>query len=145
LDLAECAPADNAHADGRVFDGERPHELHRPLSLQRHAYVYRIALEFFNSWHRFARAERRHQGCARGAGFAGLGRTDGAVGLVSEIARQKGIDYEAAKQILMHSLGGIPIASRRKWLISLPSSFRPAPARSLGTEYVIDGGTVPTV
>ena len=34
--------------------------------------------------------------------------TDGAVGLVEEIARQNGTDYEGARQIVMDSLGGIP-------------------------------------
>jgi len=34
--------------------------------------------------------------------------TEGAVGLVDEIARQNGIDKEGAKKIIMDSLGGIP-------------------------------------
>jgi len=35
--------------------------------------------------------------------------TAGAVGLVTEIARRNGIDMERAKQIIMDSLGGIPL------------------------------------
>ena len=35
--------------------------------------------------------------------------TDGAVGLVEEIARQHGTDYAGARQIVMDSLGGIPL------------------------------------
>src|SRR5438128_9047483 len=35
--------------------------------------------------------------------------TDGAVGLVKEIARQNTTDYEGAREIVMNSLGGIPI------------------------------------
>src|SRR5438876_5260264 len=34
--------------------------------------------------------------------------TDGAVGLVEEIARQNATDYETARKIVMASLGGIP-------------------------------------
>src|SRR3981189_3878141 len=35
--------------------------------------------------------------------------TEAAIGLVTEIARQKGTDYEDAKRALMNSLGGIPM------------------------------------
>ena len=35
--------------------------------------------------------------------------TDGAVGLVEEIARVHGTDYAGARQIVMDSLGGIPL------------------------------------
>jgi NAD(P)-dependent dehydrogenase (short-subunit alcohol dehydrogenase family) len=40
--------------------------------------------------------------------------TDGAVSLVEEIARQNGIDYEGAREIVMDSLGGIPIGRPSK-------------------------------
>src|ERR1700731_152681 len=35
--------------------------------------------------------------------------TDGAVGLVEEIARRNGIDFDGARKALMDTLGGIPI------------------------------------
>ena len=40
--------------------------------------------------------------------------TDGAVGLVEEIARKNRIDYEGARQMVMDSLGGIPIRRLHK-------------------------------
>src|SRR6185369_15786183 len=73
--------------------------------------------------------------------------TEAAVGLVSELAAKSGTDYEGAKQGLMDSLGGIPIGRPAKpkevadLVVFLAS---PRAASITGTEYVIDGGTVPT-
>jgi len=72
--------------------------------------------------------------------------TDGAVGLVEEIARRNGIDYEGAREIVMNSLGGIPIGrpSKPKEVADLVAFLASPRAASItGTEYVIDGGTVP--
>ena len=74
--------------------------------------------------------------------------TEAAVGLVKELAASKGTDYEGARQALMDSLGGIPIGRPAKPnevadLIAFLAS--PQAASITGTEYVIDGGTVPTV
>ena len=73
--------------------------------------------------------------------------TEAAVGLVQELARKDGIDYGAARQGLMRALGGIPIGRPAKPeevadLIAFLVS--PQAASITGTEYVIDGGTVPT-
>jgi len=73
--------------------------------------------------------------------------TDGAVGLVEEIARRNGTDYEGARKIVMNSLGGIPIGrpSKPKEVADLVAFLASPRAASItGTEYVIDGGTVPT-
>ena len=74
--------------------------------------------------------------------------TDGAVGLVEEIARQNSTDYEGARKIVMDSLGGIPIGRPAKPaevadLVAFLAS--PRAGSITGTEYIIDGGTVPTV
>jgi hypothetical protein len=73
--------------------------------------------------------------------------TEAAVGLVQELARKNNVDYEAAREGLMKSLGGIPIGRPAKPgevadLIAFLVS--PQAASITGTEYVIDGGTVPT-
>ena len=74
--------------------------------------------------------------------------TEAAVGLVTELAAKSGTDYEAARQALMHSLGGIPIGRpARPTEVADLIAFLVSPhaASITGTEYVIDGGTVPTV
>ena len=74
--------------------------------------------------------------------------TDGAVGLVNDLATAQGTDYAGARRMLMDSLGGIPIGRPAKPsevadLVAFLASSRAASIT--GTEYVIDGGTVPTV
>jgi len=73
--------------------------------------------------------------------------TEAAVGLVREMARQNHTDYEAARKALMTSLGGIPIGrpAKPEEVADLIAFLVSARAASItGTEYVIDGGTVPT-
>lgn len=73
--------------------------------------------------------------------------TEAAVGLVTELAKSTGTDYEAAHQGLMKSLGGIPIGrpAKPKEVADLVAFLASPHAASItGSEYVIDGGTVPT-
>jgi NAD(P)-dependent dehydrogenase (short-subunit alcohol dehydrogenase family) len=74
--------------------------------------------------------------------------TEAAVGLVNALAASRGTDYEGAKKILMNSLGGIPIGrlARPREVADLVAFLASPRAASItGAEYVIDGGTVPTV
>jgi NAD(P)-dependent dehydrogenase (short-subunit alcohol dehydrogenase family) len=74
--------------------------------------------------------------------------TEAAVRLVTELAEKSGTDYEDARQGLMKSLGGIPIGrpAKPKEVADLVAFLASPLAGSItGTEYVIDGGTVPTV
>lgn len=73
--------------------------------------------------------------------------TEASVRLAERLAEEAGTDYEGGKHIIMNSLGGIPLGRPAKSdevadLILFLAS--PLAASITGTEYVIDGGTVPT-
>jgi NAD(P)-dependent dehydrogenase (short-subunit alcohol dehydrogenase family) len=73
--------------------------------------------------------------------------TEAAVGLAERLAAQAGTDYEGGKQIIMKALGGIPLGrpAKPKEVADLIAFLVSPRAGSItGTEYVIDGGTVPT-
>jgi NAD(P)-dependent dehydrogenase (short-subunit alcohol dehydrogenase family) len=74
--------------------------------------------------------------------------TEAAIELAKRLAAQAGTDYEGGKQIIMKSLGGIPLGrpARPKEVADLIAFLvSPRAASITGAEYVIDGGTVPTV
>mgnify|MGYP001556099424 CR=1 FL=1 len=74
--------------------------------------------------------------------------TEASVALAERLAEQAGTDYEGGKQIIMKSLGGIPLGRPAKpEEVADLIAFLVSPRASAitGTEYVIDGGTVPTV
>jgi NAD(P)-dependent dehydrogenase (short-subunit alcohol dehydrogenase family) len=73
--------------------------------------------------------------------------TEAAEHLTERIAENAGVDREGGKQIIMKSLGGIPIGrpstpEEVAGLIAFLASDRAATIT--GAEYLIDGGTLPT-
>ncbi len=74
--------------------------------------------------------------------------TDAAIALVERIAREDGSDYNTAQDKLMASLGGIPLGrpAKPEEVADLVVFLASARASAItGAEYLIDGGTVPTV
>jgi NAD(P)-dependent dehydrogenase (short-subunit alcohol dehydrogenase family) len=78
----------------------------------------------------------------------GFIQTTAATALIDRLAASSGTDAKTAREQLMKSLGGIPLG-RPGWpaevaeLVAFLASDRAASIT--GTEYVIDGGTIPTV
>jgi NAD(P)-dependent dehydrogenase (short-subunit alcohol dehydrogenase family) len=78
----------------------------------------------------------------------GFIETTAAHRLVARLAEKDRIDEEAARQGLMDSLGGIPIGrpGRPEEVAELVAFLVSDRAASIhGSEYVIDGGTIPTI
>jgi len=74
--------------------------------------------------------------------------TEAAVRYAERLAQEAGTDYEGGKRIIMQALGGIPLGRPAKpaEVANLIAFLGSDLASSItGTEYVIDGGTVPTV
>jgi NAD(P)-dependent dehydrogenase (short-subunit alcohol dehydrogenase family) len=78
----------------------------------------------------------------------GFIQTTAATALIDRLAASSGTDANTAREQLMESLGGIPLG-RPGWpaevaeLVAFLASDRAASIT--GSEYVIDGGTIPTI
>ena len=77
----------------------------------------------------------------------GFIETSGAKGMIDDISRSAGISEDAARQRIMEMLGGIPLGRTGRpeevaELVAFLASDRGAFIS--GSDYIIDGGTIPT-
>lgn len=73
--------------------------------------------------------------------------TEASVALAQRLATEHGVDVEQGRQMIMSSLGGVPIGrpSRPEEVANLIAFLASDRAATItGIEYVIDGGTIPT-
>jgi NAD(P)-dependent dehydrogenase (short-subunit alcohol dehydrogenase family) len=78
----------------------------------------------------------------------GFIETAGAHGMIVQLAQSKGIDENAARQQIMNMIGGIPIGrpGQPEEVAELVAFLASSRAASIhGADYVVDGGTMPTV
>ena len=75
-------------------------------------------------------------------------QTSAATALIDRLAANSGTDRDTARAQLIESLGGIPLGrpGRPEEVAELVAFLASDRAASItGSEYVIDGGTIPTV
>ncbi|AEQ96784.1 dehydrogenase [Xanthomonas oryzae pv. oryzicola] len=74
--------------------------------------------------------------------------TEASVAFAQRMGKEAGTDYKGGKKIVMEWLGGIPVGrpAQPQEVADLIAFFASPRAASIaGSEYRIDGGTVPTL
>ena len=122
--------------------------IQRRLPLYEATLAYAVAKAALTTYSKGLSKEVGPKGVRVNTVAPGFIETSAAQGLIERLAKQDGTDMEAARQVLMKSLGGIPIGrpGRPEEVAELIAFLVSDRALSInGSEYVIDGGTVPTV
>ena len=122
--------------------------IQRVLPLPESTTAYAAAKAALSTYSKALSKEVTPQGVRVLSVSPGWVETEAAVALAARVATQAGTDYEGGKQIIMQSLGGIPLGrpARPQEVADLITFLvSPRAGAISGSEHVIDGGTVPTV
>lgn len=122
--------------------------IQRTLPLFEATLAYAAAKAALSNYSKGLSKEVSPRGVRVNAVAPGYTETEAAVALVERLASEEGTDITAARTALMNSLGGIPLGRPARpdevaELVAFLASDRSSAIN--GSEYVIDGGTIPTV
>lgn len=152
LNLFPAVRLDRALLPGMLAQGEgvivHVTSIQRELPLPESTTAYAAAKAALSTYSKSLSKEVSPQGVRVVRVSPGWIETKAAVALATRLAEQAGTDYEGGKQIIMGALGGIPLGrpstpAEVANLIAFVAS--PLAGSITGTEFVIDGGTVPVV
>ncbi len=122
--------------------------IQRSLPLFEATLVYAAAKAALTNYSKGLSKEVSSQGIRVNSVAPGFTETKAAEGLIERLAKQAGTDKAGARQQLMNSLGGIPLGrpNRPEEVAELVAFLASDRASSITrSEYVIDGGNIPTV
>ena len=122
--------------------------IQRSLPLYESTLAYAAAKAALTNYSKGLSKEVGPKGVRVNSVAPGFIETTAAEALIDRLAASAGTDRQTTLQGLMHSLGGIPIGrpGRPEEVAELVAFLASDRAPSIhGSEYVIDGGTIPTV